>query len=315
MTPQALPTFVGMELRNTLRQLRYDRGLAIVAMIFVLIVLVERVSSLVRGGVIGGEDLARSRLVGPIEALEQRRRDARGDRVVMPWTPVRAGQGLFLLVLVARLVASVQQLDLSLLDLLFAGPALLAMLGNMWPPDSVTNTGPAITGLGESLAIAVVSSFIGVIRSIPFAILGARTTAFDRISAVVARYGVVAVRGVPELILAIVFVAAVGLGPLAGALALCIGTIGLSAKLMMDALEQVPRMPMQAVTSTGATHTQMVSSSVILGIVGAGGIGFLLQSSVAQRPYERTAAMLIMIFVVVYGIEQLSTWLRRKVIG
>lgn len=330
---------IGMELQNTLRQLRYDRGLAIVAMIFVLIVIVERVSSAVRAGVIGGEDLTRSRLAGPIEAFERRRRHARGQRVVLPWTPVRVGQTVALLVLVGLLAASFQQLNISPLDVLFAGPALAAMLGNMWPPDFVTNIGPAIAGLAESLAIAVVSTFIGVVLSIPFAILGARTTAYHRIGAVFARYGVVAVRGVPELILAIVFVAAVGLGPLAGALALCIGTIGLSAKLMMDALEQVPRMPMQAVSSTGATHTQMVSSSVvpqvipniigtvlyqldvnlrasvILGIVGAGGIGFLLQNSVAQLQYERTAAMLTMIFAVVYGIERLSTWLRGKVIG
>ena len=364
VSPQALPTFVGMglyrldinvrtspvlglvgaggigmELQNTLRQLRYDRGLAIVAMIFVLIVIVERVSSSVRAGVIGGEDVARSRLAGPIEALERRRRHVGSSRIVMPWTPVRAGQGVALVTLGALLLAGWRQLDVSPLDVLFAGPKLVAMLGNMWPPDFVTNISPAIAGLAESLAIAVVSTFIGVLLSIPFAILGARTTAFGKVSAVFARYGVVAVRGVPELILAIVFVAAVGLGPLAGALALCIGTIGLSAKLMMDALEQVPKMPMQAVSSTGATHTQMVSASVvpqvipnligtvlyqldvnlrasvILGIVGAGGIGFLLQNSVSQLQYERTAAMLIMIFVVVYGIERLSTWLRGKVIG
>lgn len=330
---------IGMELQNTLRQLRYDRGLAIVVMIFVLIVVVERVSSSIRASVIGNDGRRSSRLTGTVETLDARRRGRRGERIVMPWTPTRAGQGVALVVLGSLLVVSFQQLSISLGDLLTAIPRLVGVLALMWPPDFVTNIDAATSGLVESLMIAVVATFFGVALSLPFAFLGARTTAYGRFSASLARYGVVGVRGIPELILAIVFVAAVGLGPLAGALALAIGSIGLSAKLMMDALEEVPRTPMQAVASTGASHHQVVASavvppvvpgfvgtvlyqldvnlrgSVILGIVGAGGIGFLLQNSVRQLQYERTAAMLLMIFVVVYGIERLSIWLRGRLLA
>lgn len=327
---------IGMELQNTLRQLRYDRGLAIVVLIFLLIVLVERVSHAVRSSVIGGQDRREGRLAELVRSLEGRRVDRRGHRLVMPWTPTRAGQGVALVTLGALLVASFRQLDITLTDLVAAVPRTLAMVRSMFPPDFVTGIDASLSGLFESLMIAIVATFCGVLLSIPLALLGARTTAYNRLSAALARYGVVGVRGIPELILAIVFVAAVGLGPLAGALALSVGTIGLSAKLMMDALEEVPPAPLQAVASTGASHGQVVAGavvpqvvpsfvgtvlyqldvnlrgSVILGIVGAGGIGFLLQNSVRQLQYDRTAAMLIMIFLVVYGIERLSTWLRGR---
>jgi phosphonate transport system permease protein len=207
------------------------------------------------------------------------------------------------------------------------------MLSGMWPPD-FTEPGLWLSATFESLMIAIAGTFLGVIITLPFAFFGARNVTGSRVLYNTARYGVVLVRGVPELIMAVMFVAAVGLGPFAGAMALAIGTIGLSGKLLMDSIEEIDPSPLEAMSSTGATRLQVASvaitpqvtpsmvgtvlyqldinirASVILGIVGAGGVGFILLNSVRALHYDRTLAMLIVIFVVVYAIERLAAWIR-----
>lgn len=141
-----------------------------------------------------------------------------------------------------------------------------------------------------------------------------------------------------DLDLALLFVSAVGLGPFAGALALSIGSAGLTAKLLGDAIEAVRPSPRDSAVSTGASRLQELSTavvpqvapsfvatvlyvldvnirnSVILGIVGGGGIGFILTSTIRRLDFERTGAILIAIFVVVYGIERLAGWVRSQLI-
>jgi phosphonate transport system permease protein len=133
-------------------------------------------------------------------------------------------------------------------------------------------------------------------------------------------------------------VLAVGLGLVAGTMALTVGTIGFVAKLVADGLEEVPPAPREAVLSTGATKVQETATSVILpttpmlvgnglyvldinfrsstilGIVGGGGIGFLLQQSVTQLAYRTTGAIIIVTFAVVLMIEVIANWVRRHLI-
>jgi len=153
-----------------------------------------------------------------------------------------------------------------------------------------------------------------------------------------ARVYMVALRGVPELILCVIFVSAVGLGPVAGVFALVVGTTGFFSKLIADAVEEVNPIPREAVMATGATRLQETAISVvpqalpsivgnllyvldinlrtsaILGIVGGGGIGTLLMNSIKVLKWETTGAILLSIFVIVYGIELLAGWIRKQII-
>jgi phosphonate transport system permease protein len=146
------------------------------------------------------------------------------------------------------------------------------------------------------------------------------------------------VRAVPELILAVVFVVAVGLGLVAGTFALIIGTVGFMSKLVADGIEQVPNRPREAVASVGANRLQETATSVvlpslpaivgnglymldvnfrsstILGIVGGGGIGFLLQQSIQILAYRTTGAIIITTFGVVVLIEILTNVARKHLI-
>jgi phosphonate transport system permease protein len=143
-------------------------------------------------------------------------------------------------------------------------------------------------------------------------------------------------RGIPELILAVIFVAAVGLGPVGGTMALALGSLGLMAKLMADNLEEVDPGPREAVVAAGATRGQETAASLvpqampsfvgsflylldvnirsatILGIVGGGGIGFLLFNALRTLNFATASAIVITIFAVVYAIEQLSGWVRAQ---
>ncbi|MBX9921522.1 MAG: ABC transporter permease subunit, partial [Mycolicibacterium frederiksbergense] len=153
-----------------------------------------------------------------------------------------------------------------------------------------------------------------------------------------ARGWILAVRAVPELILAVVFVAALGLGPIAGTCALAIGSVGFLAKLVADAVEEIDPGPMEAVRSVGGGWWKTLFSAVIpqsmpalvgsslylfdvnirtstvLGIVGAGGVGFLLFESIRTLNFDVAGAIVIIIFVIVYSIERLSGWIRSRLV-
>ena len=153
-----------------------------------------------------------------------------------------------------------------------------------------------------------------------------------------ARGWILLVRAVPELILAVVFVAALGLGPIAGTCALAIGSIGFLAKLVADSIEEIDPGPMEAVRSVGGgwwktlfsavipqAMPAMVGSSLymfdvnirtstILGIVGAGGVGYLLFESIRTLNFDVAGAIVIVIFVIVYAIERLSGWIRSRLV-
>jgi phosphonate transport system permease protein len=147
----------------------------------------------------------------------------------------------------------------------------------------------------------------------------------------------VLMRGVPDIVYALLFVAALGLGPFAGFLALAISCTALAAKFFTDSLEGLDPAPRQALEATGASKLQVLVSGVwpqffpsflgnglftsdlalresaVLGIVGAGGVGFLLHESTATLHYETTSAILVCLIVVVFAIESAARWVRRQV--
>ena len=133
------------------------------------------------------------------------------------------------------------------------------------------------------------------------------------------------------------FVAALGLGPFAGFLALTISCTALGAKFFTDALLNLDPLPMRALEATGAGRLQVFVSAVwpqfvpsfiantlftsdlalresaVLGIVGAGGVGFILQESIVSLDYQTTAGILVGLIVVVVALETVAQQARRKV--
>ena len=317
---------IGLQLRATLGNLRYQEALGIVSVIFVLIVLVEAVSVLVRRTLLANDAGSRSR-VGAGE----------GSGVRAPWSGERRWRLLYGALFASILVVSVVVTSMSPLDPLLALPDIWRVLVRFVPPD-FGDPRQLFDAMAETISIGIAATAVGTLLSLPLALLASRNIAPTRVLYLLARGAVVLVRAVPEVILAVIFVAAVGLGPFAGVLALSILTIGFMAKLLGDALEQVRQGPRDAIDATGATRVQQtaaavvpqvmpafvgnalymldlnVRGSVVLGIVGAGGVGFLLVQSIRTLEFEYTAAILVCIFVAVYAIERFSTWLRKQLI-
>lgn len=187
----------------------------------------------------------------------------------------------------------------------------------------------------ESVQIAFVATGLGLFVAFPLAVLASRNIVVRRAVVLGTRIVLLLLRGIPELIVAVIFVSAMGLGPVPGTLALTIVTATFAAKLFADALEEVDPSPREALIAVGASRKQEfvsavlpqalpailgqvlyvldvnLRSSTVLGIVGGGGIGFLLLGSMRVLEYETTGAIVISIFVIVYAIELVGSLVRR----
>jgi len=210
----------------------------------------------------------------------------------------------------------------------------LNFVGSFFTPDFVTRGGEIAVGLRESLTMAFVATVLGIALAIPVGLGAARNIAprpvyfFCR--------GIIALsRTFQEIIIAILFVAMVGFGPLAGVFTLAFATIGFMAKLLAEDIEDAQREPMEAIRATGASWLQWIAWSVqpqvmprliglslyrldinfresaVIGIVGAGGIGATLNTSISRYDYDTSAAVLLLIIGIVLMSEYLSGYVRR----
>ena len=208
--------------------------------------------------------------------------------------------------------------------------------GKAFPPDFSTRPGLIVSGLVESLEIATLSTILGVLLGIPVAVLAARNVVPLPVYAS-GRTAVTLGRTLHELIVAIIFVKAVGFGPLAGVLTLTFNTIAGFAKLLAEQLETIDRRPIEAIRATGASRGAVLvygvlpqvlpriigltiyewdihlRHSTIIGIVGAGGIGATLYNAFARYDYDFALAILIVIAVIVLAGEAVSAIARRAV--
>lgn len=188
----------------------------------------------------------------------------------------------------------------------------------------------------ETVDIAIFGTAAGLVLAIPMAILSAANVSPGRPVYYLARAVVGFLRAVPELVWALVFVAAVGLGPFAGALALVFHTVGMLGRLLAEVIEEMDMGPVEALTLTGASRMQVFThavvpgvlpsllgislyrfdenlrSSVLLGFVGAGGIGFQLVSAMSLFQYRDVSLQIIVILALVLGAERFSAWLRKR---
>jgi phosphonate transport system permease protein len=189
-------------------------------------------------------------------------------------------------------------------------------------------------GLAESLQIAVLASALGIVLALPFGLLGARNLMPAWVSWP-ARLAVVLARSFHPVVVAILFVKAVGFGALAGILALTVASIGFIGKLFTEAIEEVSIKEVEAVRATGAPFTSVLAfgvlpqvfsrfigfatyqldsnlrNSTMVGIVGAGGIGGTLFAAFQRFDYDFVSAILISIIALIMAGEVLATAVRR----
>lgn len=241
------------------------------------------------------------------------------------------------LAFLAFLIQGIMATNLTLERLLRGAVNLTHFIGRALPPN-FSDMDVLARSLLETLNIAIVGVTIGVILSVPFALLASRNTAPAAWVRTLARLTIATMRTIPDLIWALIFVVAVGLGPLAGVFAIMMDTIGFAARFFSERIEEVHPGPSEALTATGAgrlsviggaimpetlasmTATSLYSvekalrSAVTLGLVGAGGIGVELAAAMRLFNYDRALAIILLILVVVIAFEQLSSQIRKRVI-
>ena len=260
---------------------------------------------------------------------------------------------LVLLVL-SVLVASHLRITLSRLG--DASSNLKVITQEAWPPDFSVVTdraswayppcelqtdwmcSPAVVGMTQTLEIAFLATILGMVLSLPLAAASATNLA-PPLMAQSIRQLLAALRVLPSLIWALIFVILVGIGPLAGVLAMTMYSVGYLGKLQYEALEGVSREPLEVARTMGLPRWQVarffaipeaansllsqmlfmfeynVRHGSVVGLVGAGGIGWYMQYYLEPfKLYDRVLALIIVMYVVVIVIDQVSLRVRRRFI-
>jgi phosphonate transport system permease protein len=209
------------------------------------------------------------------------------------------------------------------------------LLKEMSPPDfhRISNIAKAIL---QTFQMGLVGAVFGISISFILAILASRRNTPHPIVYHTTRFIIAFCRSVPDLVWAVVFVASVGLGVFAGTLTIIVDTIGFCGRFFAEAMEEVDLGPEEALQSIGASRIYIVlsavvpaampsfvntslfalekavRSSVVLGLVGAGGIGIELKVAMDMFQYQEAATIIICIFLLVICVEQISIHARRN---
>jgi phosphonate ABC transporter permease subunit PhnE len=221
-------------------------------------------------------------------------------------------------------------------------PRFIAGLGHgarfisrMWPPNVATDKLELLTsGMIESLQIAIIATVVGVLLALPLGLAAARNLA-PPLLAWTARALIALFRTFHPVIVAILFVKAVGFGALAGMLALIVASLGFLSKLAAEAVEEMSMKQVEAVRATGSPFLSLVimgvlpqvmprfigfsayqldsnlRNSALVGLVGGGGIGSTLFTAFQRFDYDFVLTIVIAIIAVVMVGEIISGWMRR----
>jgi phosphonate transport system permease protein len=189
--------------------------------------------------------------------------------------------------------------------------------------------------LWETILMSFAGTILGFLAALPISIIGTRNL-FSTVFSGCARFLAATIRTIPVLLWAIIFVILFGLGPLAGTFGIAAYTVGYLAKIYADLFEGTDPEILEAVGSTGASKLHLVRfvflpeganailaqllfmleynirASSILGFVGAGGLGFVMQVYLQTLEYRRLASVLLLILVVVLAMDGLSAWIRKR---
>ncbi|MFI4986735.1 MAG: phosphonate ABC transporter, permease protein PhnE [Alphaproteobacteria bacterium] len=239
--------------------------------------------------------------------------------------------------LAAVLWLSAVRIKLSLGNLFDGIPNMWDFFSRMFPPEPSFFAFLAQPTL-ETVEIAVWGTTLAVLLSIPLALLAARNTTPGWLVYAATRVLLNLLRSINELIYALLLVSAVGLGPFPGVLAIALHATGMLAKFCAEEIEHVDRGPVEALQATGASRLQIIMfgivpqvlpamigyvlyrldvsirSATVLGLVGAGGLGFSLIKTMKLFKYHETAACIVAIIVLVWAADWISNQLRKRVL-
>ena len=240
------------------------------------------------------------------------------------------------LVGVAVLGLSWHSADMRPLDLFSDSGNMLQFGRDFFPPD-FSDWRTYVHEMIVTLAVAIWGTALALVCAVPCGLLSASNIAPMWIAQPVRRL-MDSCRAINEMVFAMLFIVAVGLGPFSGVLALWVHTTGVLAKLFAEAVEAIDARPAEGVRATGASSLDEVlygvlpqvlplwisyalyrfesnvRSAMVVGMVGAGGIGVVLYEAIRSFNYAQTSAVLLMVIVIVTLIDLASAWLRERVI-
>lgn len=231
---------------------------------------------------------------------------------------------------------SIEGTGLNLVEIYNGMPAMWDLLRHMFPPD-VDVLWRLWTPFLETLQIGILSTLIGSVIAVPIGFLAAKNMSHPLIYHSI-RFLLNVFRGVSEIIWALLFVVAVGLGPMSGVLALIIFSVGMMGKLLSEAVEAVDPGPLEAIRATGASTWKVflygawpqvlplyltfclyywdhnTRQATILGFVGAGGLGYTLLFAINTYEFEKATTAIILLVILITAIDRFCLFLRQKII-
>lgn len=236
---------------------------------------------------------------------------------------------------IVQSAASIEIIPEFLVD---APEQMADMISRMWPVDWAYYQPDVHIGLMETLHMATLGTILSLFMALPLGVMVAPNVTRSKTLNLIARVILVTSRSVNSLVWAMLFVAIFGPGPLAGMFAIALRSVGFVGKLVGEALEQMPKGPIEALQAAGASKFAQiwygywpqikpafwsvtllrwdinVRESGVLGLVGAGGIGVVLNTCIDLFQWDRVALVLITIFAVVAIAEIVVLQIRKRVL-
>ena len=243
---------------------------------------------------------------------------------------------IYLALTVGAVVWSLSGLEISWERAMRGGGQISVILRQMFLETEWTYLPKALKGLRESFQIAALGTAIATILAVPFGALAARNLTRLPVTPALGKFLLNFIRAFPELILAIAFIKALGPGAFAGVLAVGLHSIGMMGKLYAERIETVDRGAIEALSATGASPFEVfrhailpevlpdflsyalfrldinIRAATVLGLVGAGGIGTLLQLQRLGNNWRSIGTILIGIIVTVLLVDYVSARLRAR---
>ncbi|MEJ7891904.1 MAG: phosphonate ABC transporter, permease protein PhnE [Solirubrobacteraceae bacterium] len=256
--------------------------------------------------------------------------------------PLSRGRIVGLLVVAALVAAHVvawRETEFSIGALIDGYGGMVRFLGEAIPPDLNWKEvlQPGLSAALVTLWTALLGTSLSIPVSLGLAVLAARNTTPNAGVYQVARSLLSFLRAVPDIVFALIFVTAVGLGPFPGVLAIAFHNVGVMGKLWAESIEEIDYGPVDAMRVGGASPSQVVShavlpavtpqfvglllyrfdvnvrSSLVLGLVGAGGIGFLINESIKLFRFDELLTYILVVLVMVVAVDQLSGAIRKRI--
>ena len=304
---------VGILLARDLGQLNYSGAMGTVILVLAVLLAIEAVSSILRPGF-----SKRNRAASKAITSSAKRTDPAKRLFVAPLV-FAIPSSLALVYLFFSSETNVRSID-----------AIQSILAKSWPPNFSDFSNLLVSGLVETIAIAIAGTSLGLLFAFPLAALAARNISPWPLMRVMVRFVMSLTRSLPDVVIALLFVVSVGLGPSAGVYAVALGTSAMLGRLLADVFEDTSDSLRQSFWALGSGSIKFFVSGVIpengprivatvlhaldinirvtisLGLVGVGGIGMLLSGAVSALAFDTALAILIVIVAAVASLENLS---------